>query len=270
MAMKNRRPKLALMGAAFVALGWVYPAGAEMRATIDENHKATAAVLEGLAGKVSVRTHDGPGIRLKAEGPKSWIDSLGRDVNHGTLVVRAPETTVSTPNSTVTIAMSPGARAETRIGTVTTQVQGDKADELPDVILWMPVGTPLTVTGAVGDWDIGSLTAPLSLEVSSAQISIGTISRGRLAIRGSGDITVERVDGDLTASIAGSGSIAVLAGRVDHLTASVTGSGAISITAPADHADLNLSGRGSIDVSKVNHQPTVQMSGLGTVRTGVR
>jgi len=266
----KRGPKLALMGAAFVVLGWVHPAGAELRATIDENHKATAAVLEGLAGKISIRTHDGPGIRLKAEGSKSWIDGLGRGVNHGTLVLSAPETTMSTANSNMTIAMVPGARAETRIGTVATQAQGEKADELPDVILWMPVGTPLTITGAVGDWDIGSLTAPLNLEVSSAQISAGAISRGRLAIRGSGDITVERVDGDLTTSIAGSGSIAVLAGQVDHLTASVAGSGAININAPADHADLNLSGMGSIDVAKVNHQPTVQISGLGTVRTGVR
>ena len=126
------------------------------------------------------------------------------------------------------------------------------------------------MTAAVGKWEIAALKAPLTLGVAGAEVSAGAMTDAHLSVRGSGDITVARVEGDLNADVAGSGNIKVLGGAVNVLKASIAGTGSVLVQAPAERADLAVSGLGSIEVQKVRQEPKVRISGLGTVRTGYR
>lgn len=245
--------------------------GTGQRASIDESFDASAAELIGVAGHVSIRHHDGHDIRLRAEGPKRWISDLVRRTEAGVLVVNAG----SLGGSAINIASGPGARAETRIGSLTITSEGGvaiggSADDPPKVELYVPTGTPLTVTAAAGEWDIVALKAPLSFELVGGEVRAGAMTSARLSVRGGGQIEVARVDGDLHADIAGSGSITVLAGSVTSLKSSIAGTGSVIVQAPAERAELAVSGVGSIEVQKVRQEPKVRISGLGTVRTGYR
>lgn len=249
--------------------------GAIQRASIDETFEAGSAELIGVAGRVSIRLHDGHDIRLRAEGPKRWISDLVRRTEAGVLVVNAGSLSGSVGGSAVTIASGPGARAETRIGSLSITSDGGVAiggstEAPPEVELYVPPGTPLTVTGAVGEWDIAALKAPLALELMGGKVRAGAMTSARLSVRGGGEIEIARVDGDLHADIAGSGSITVLAGAVTSLKSSIAGTGSVVVQAPAERAELAVSGVGSIEVQKVRQEPKVRISGLGTVRTGYR
>ncbi len=101
--------------------------GAIQRASIDETFEAGSAELIGVAGRVSIRLHDGHDIRLRAEGPKRWISDLVRRTEAGVLVVNAGSLTGSVGGSAVTIASGPGARAETRIGSLSITSDGGVA-----------------------------------------------------------------------------------------------------------------------------------------------
>jgi len=276
---RHRSHLLAVLTAAFLltlsSSSWA-EAGISQRASIDETFEASAAELIGVAGRVHIRLYNGHGIRLRAEGPKRWISDLVRRTEESVLVVNAG----SLDGSSVNIATGPGARAETHIGSLSIMSDGGVsvggvstsgvAEAPPEVELFVPPGTPLTVTAAVGQWEIEALKAPLTLEVAGAEVSAGAVTDARLSVRGSGDIKVARVDGDLHADVAGSGSITVLSGTVTNLKASIAGTGSVLVQAPAEHADLAVSGVGSIEVQKVRQEPKVRISGLGTVRTGYR
>jgi hypothetical protein len=245
--------------------------GTSQRASIDETFEASAVELNGIAGRVHIQLHDGHGIRLRAEGPKRWINDLVRRTEERVLVMNAGSLT----GSSVNIATGPGARAETRIGSLNITPNGGvsvggMAEAPPEVELFVPQGTPLTVTAAVGKWEIAALKAPLALEVAGAEVSAGAMTDAHLSVRGSGDITVARVEGDLNADVAGSGNIKILGGAVNALKASIVGTGSVLVQAPAERADLAVSGLGSIEVQKVRQEPKVRISGLGTVRTGYR
>lgn len=110
----------------------------------------------------------------------------------------------------------------------------------------------------------------LSFELVGGEVRAGAMTSARLSVRGGGEIEVARVDGDLHADIAGSGSITVLAGSVTSLKSSIAGTGSVIVQAPAERAELAVSGVGSIEVQKVRQEPKVRISGLGTVRTGYR
>ncbi|EWY38076.1 hypothetical protein N825_15195 [Skermanella stibiiresistens SB22] len=245
-------------------------AAARDRASIDETFTAKAADLRGVAGHVHVRLHDGPGIRLKAEGPRSWMGELSRRTERGTLVVTAGSLSVASSGSSVNIASGFGARAVSQIGGFTLSSGDQGEDDLPEVELWVPRGTPLTATGMVGDWEIGDLKAPVRLDVSSGRVTAGAVTDGDLSVHGGGTVAVARVDGDLDADLAGAGGITVGGGKVGMLKASITGTGSIRVQAPVERADLSISGIGSIDVDRIREEPTVRVSGLGTVRTGSR
>jgi hypothetical protein len=273
---RHRSHRLAVLTAAILlttsasAASWA-ASGTGQRSSIDETFEADAAELIGIAGRVHVRLHDGHGIRLKADGPKRWISDLVRRTEENVLVVNGG----SLSGSSLNIATGPGARAETRIGSISILSDGGAstggaAEDPPEVELFVPSGTPLMVTAAVGQWDIAALKAPLSLEVAGAEVSAGAMTDARLSVRGSGDIKVARVDGDLQAHVVGSGSITVLAGTVNTMKASIAGTGNVLVQAPADRADLAVSGVGSIEVQKVWQEPKVRISGLGMVRTGYR
>ena len=200
-----------------------------------------------------------------------WISDLVRRTEAGVLVVNAG----SLSGSAINIASGPGARAETRIGSLTITSEGGvaiggSAEEPPEVELYVPTGTPLTVTAAVGEWDVAALKAPLSFELMGGEVTVGAVTSARLSVRGGGEMEVARVDGDLHADIAGSGSITVLAGSVTSLKSSIAGTGSVIVQAPAERAELAVSGVGSIEVQKVRQEPKVRISGLGTVRTGYR
>lgn len=245
------------------------PALARDRATIDESFGAGALDLRGVAARVNVRLHDSGTIRLRATGPASWIGDLSRHAEDGALVVSAAPVQSFRAGSAVTIASGFGARAVTRIGGLTMTSEATGGDP-PEVELWVPAGTPLTVTGAVGEWDIADLRAPLTIEVTAGQIAVGAVTDGRVRVLGSGAVTVARVDGDLTADLSGAGDITVAGGRVDMLTASIAGTGTIRVRAPAESADLSISGIGTIDADRIARKPSVRVSGVGTVRTGFR
>jgi hypothetical protein len=116
-------------------------------------------------------------------------------------------------------------------------------------------------------------TAPLIVVRTPGDVRVeadgavyGAIGRGassvRLANAGCGRWTVADVDGDLRASLAGSGGLS--AGRVGRLDLQQAGSGAVTVGA-SNSAAIALAGSGDIRVGPVSGDASASMPGSGDV-----
>ena len=122
--------------------------------------------------------------------------------------------------------------------------------------------------------------APLIVVRSPAEVAInildgaavfGSIGRGatsaELGNSGCGDWIIANVDGELKASLAGSGS--VRAGTSSSVSASVAGSGSISVGATRE-LEVSIVGSGDVSAVRVDGSVDVAIAGSGslTVQTG--
>ncbi len=88
------------------------------------------------------------------------------------------------------------------------------------------------------------------------------------AIAGSGDMKIERAEGEqFSASIGGSGDIDVAALRVGEANFSVAGSGNVRAAGSAGRSKVSIAGSGDVDVGAVEtRNATVSIVGSGNVR----
>ena len=91
------------------------------------------------------------------------------------------------------------------------------------------------------------------------------------AISGSGDMTVDRVEGTrFAADVAGSGSLGVAAVRVDDLAVSIAGSGSVSAAGSARALAVEIAGSGDVDAAGLKARSArVEIAGSGSVRAVV-
>ncbi len=91
------------------------------------------------------------------------------------------------------------------------------------------------------------------------------------AISGSGDMTVDRVEGTrFAADVAGSGSLGVAAVKVDDLAVSIAGSGSVSAAGSARALAVEIAGSGDVDAAGLKARSArVEIAGSGSVRAVV-
>ena len=84
------------------------------------------------------------------------------------------------------------------------------------------------------------------------------------AVAGSGDLSIDSIDGDaFAASVAGSGSLRIAAVAVKRAKLSVAGSGNLMAIGTADEATLSTAGSGNIDAVRLASQ-RVNISAIGS------
>ena len=87
-------------------------------------------------------------------------------------------------------------------------------------------------------------------------------------LAGSGDVSVERMEGDsVSASIAGSGDLDIGAMVATTLNASIAGSGSIKVAGQADTTKLSIAGSGDFSGGGLNSETaTIKIAGSGDAR----
>lgn len=100
-----------------------------------------------------------------------------------------------------------------------------------------------------------------------AEFTVNAAALRGASIAGSGNITVDRLNGDFDGNVAGSGDMRlaqVSGGKVD---LSIAGSGKIEAAGKADSIDLNIAGSGDIDAAGLTSQTAdLSIAGSGNIR----
>lgn len=102
--------------------------------------------------------------------------------------------------------------------------------------------------------------SPVTIVISAAMID-------NLAVAGSGDVTVDRIEGpEFKGALAGSGALSIGALAVDKLKLAIGGSGDIAAAGTAAEADYAIAGSGDIQTGKVESRSVeVAIVGSGNV-----
>jgi Putative auto-transporter adhesin, head GIN domain len=102
-----------------------------------------------------------------------------------------------------------------------------------------------------------------------AVVTVTVPSVKAVDVAGSGDMTLDRADGDAFAgSVAGSGSLRVASLAVKRATLSIAGSGDLMAVGASDDVQFSTSGSGDIDAAKLqNRRADISISGSGNVTT---
>jgi hypothetical protein len=112
-----------------------------------------------------------------------------------------------------------------------------------------------------GDWE----------SLSSATFHITVPHLERIALAGSGDIRIDRIESDrFSGDIAGSGKLAIGAMKVDEAAFSIGGSGSVSAAGTARHTQISIGGQGEIDAAGLQSETAqVRIGGVGDVELTV-
>ncbi len=100
----------------------------------------------------------------------------------------------------------------------------------------------------------------------STSIDAVQIENVDVEISGSGNITVDQLNGSLYGRISGSGSIDILNGQVNSIDVAISGSGSLVAGVEAKNASLSLSGSGAIMVAHVLNEYIEQKTGSGLIK----
>ncbi|MDE1148465.1 MAG: DUF2807 domain-containing protein [Azospirillaceae bacterium] len=132
----------------------------------------------------------------------------------------------------------------------------------------------------------GGSVGPATVKLSgSGDVQLPAVASLRLVAHGSGDTEVERVQGALSADLAGSGSLAIRSvtaptavlnqsgngdvtidgGTIGTLTAAITGSGEATIMGTVTDAAVSLSGSGDMHIAAVTGHMNKTGGGSGTL-----
>jgi hypothetical protein len=102
----------------------------------------------------------------------------------------------------------------------------------------------------------------------SAKLFVTLPRLSRVASAGSGDVSVDRAEGDaLRAQVAGSGGMMLSGLRLRDVDLDVAGSGTITAAGTADRLRVKMAGSGDVDARQLQaSRGDVSMAGSGTVR----
>jgi hypothetical protein len=147
-------------------------------------------------------------------------------------------------------------------GPVSVRAEGD-----PDIIDKLDIrvdGSTLKIGTQKGvSWNVGFMRnrKPVTVYVTVPRLVAA-------AVAGSGDLKVDRVDGDrFRGAVAGSGDLNVAAMRVGEAEFSVAGSGDLRAAGSTDRLKANLAGSGDLDLSGLQATDAdVSVAGSGDLR----
>jgi hypothetical protein len=176
-------------------------------------------------------------------------------------------------------------------------------DQVPRIALRTPRAVALDANGAVwlnigggaqsatialngcGDAEIGAVDGPMKLSLAgsgdfdalsargveldlsgSGGVTIGSVSGPlTVSLAGSSGVDAQTVTGDLDASIAGSGDIAIEGGQINNGRMNIAGSGEITIEAPITNAQARVAGSGDINLEGVVATLDASIFGSGDI-----
>jgi hypothetical protein len=91
------------------------------------------------------------------------------------------------------------------------------------------------------------------------------------SVAGSGDMTVERAEGDFNGAVVGAGNLKVAALSGGKADLSITGSGDLSIGGAVGNLRVNIAGSGDVDATKLSASGAdISIAGSGSVRGVVK
>jgi hypothetical protein len=127
-----------------------------------------------------------------------------------------------------------------------------------------PLGTEYVMERIAGDVRGGDLNAPLVFEgVGGGSARFGAVTRAKVRVAGSIDVTVGDVQTELDCEVRGSGEIKT--GSTAKARFVIAGSGDI-VTGPVNGGlDLKVSGSGEADVASVSGPVNIDLAGSGDV-----
>lgn len=127
-----------------------------------------------------------------------------------------------------------------------------------------PKGTEFDMDEVGGRVSAGDLDAPLHFGgIGSGGAKFGKVTRARLSVAGSMDVTIGDVLGALDAEIAGSGS--VFAGSASEARLKIAGSGEFIAGAISKGLEARIAGSGDATVASTNGPVTLSVAGSGNV-----
>lgn len=238
--------------------------------TLTWSFAAHAVSLRGFSARLLVRTHDKKEIRLRLSGPRDRVRRVMPRIRHGDLEVDADihggivRGSVRVENSIV--ITQEGGTSNVVIGGISTAETS--SHNAMTLFLTVPRAVPITIEGYSGDADIANLSAPLSMQLLSGRARIGHLVRAYLAIAGSGEISVDRIDGALDLSIDGAGNIDISDGIMPALSIQTDGSARIAVGGRVGQASLMLAGDADIWIARTDRRPDVNADGIANVVIG--
>jgi hypothetical protein len=245
-----------------------------------KQYQASGLELDQLTADVTVETHRGTDMEVTITGPEDEVKAIRANMRGHTLVIGGG---TESGQGGMTI-VSRGGRTHIRSGRGIvvggssimggvftgnmTVISGGSSGESPTkVTVKVPVGTPISVSGGVGNTHIGDVNGPLTVHVSaSGDVVAGRMTDVNLHVQGSGDIRVAEVNGSAVAQVQGSGDITIEGGNISTLSASVMGSGDVTVDGLAQRASLSVMGSGDIRVAHVLERPSKSVMGSGDIR----
>jgi Putative auto-transporter adhesin, head GIN domain len=115
------------------------------------------------------------------------------------------------------------------------------------VIVTMPQRMPLDLTLVGGKGEIGHREADTTANIDG----YGDVKSFKSEIKGSGEVTVNKIDGAADIAIRGDGKFMIQKGAISDLKAIIQGTGRMDIRASTKNADLKSDGAGEIKLAKV-------------------
>lgn len=243
-------------------------------------YNATALDVQDVEADVDIQPINGLEMRVTINGLKSAVEDVDVRLQDNTVVMRGKQNggthvrganviisgsggSISVGGSVVSIG---GRRIVAGHSTVVMSGAGESDTK---VTVGIPKGSAVKVVGVQGKVIIGDTDGALHASVLGCDnIKAGKVRDATLSVRGSGNIYVDAVNGNLSMNIKGSGNILVRGGSVGVLNANIMGSGDARFNGEAVDANLSVMGSGDIDVASVKNKPNKTVMGHGDINVG--
>lgn len=127
-----------------------------------------------------------------------------------------------------------------------------------------PKGTEFDIDDVAGKVRAGDLDAPLRFGgIGGGSAKFGNVSRARIEVAGSMDVTLGNTQGPLDVEMAGSGTL--VAGTATQVRLEMAGSGEFTSGAIAGGFDASFAGSGDATVASVNGPVSLEMAGSNNI-----
>jgi hypothetical protein len=220
----------------------------------EQQYDAQKLSFNGIVATAKITVNQQSQIRVTITGSQSRVASVVANVEGDTLVITSRETGTSTGPLIIQVAV--------------------------------PGGTPVSVSGFVGELDIGDSQGTVEVSASALTAHIGRVSSASMDVNGTYSLDIAGVKSQLSLTLAGAGSAKI--GQVGDFRCQLSGSGSVAVDSVNGAVDLNLTGssRGQILAGKADpfkikllgsgsfefdgtaNNPSVEGFGSGVVRLG--
>lgn len=260
-------------GPGYINIGAPVTAGSGEKTTYGPKLFSTQTLhVSNVNADVEVVIIGGDEMSLIIDGIKSEVDAIEVNASGGALSIqgKAGVSDVQTTNivfgGSSSISISNGT---VNIGRGSFSISTSEAKNDTKITVGVPKGSAVHVGGVRGNVVIGDTEGPLQANVVGAcDVKAGKVGIAALSIRGSGDISVDSVNGSLMMNVQGSGDILVRNGSVNQLSVNVMGSGDARFDGEATEANLSVMGSGDIAVKYVKNKPVTNVMGSGRIGVG--